>query len=831
MIEKRLLPASACRSASVSRVVFMVFLFAPAGILLPAQAWAQATLRGSVVSRHEGKPLSGAIVVLSDAAGKEQARTVSSGDGSFIFEAVPEGWVQIRALCRGFQETTEKVNLSMGRESVLTISMPLKGPTEIIEVSDRPIAQMTATTGGQNVLSVRILDRQPVKGDNFQALLPLLPGVIRGPDGRINIKGASAIQSALLISSSSATDPSTGNPGFELPADAIESIEVLPNPYSVEYGRFSSGVTQIQTRKGDTRWGFLINNFLPRYKWRDGTIMGVEHYTPRLSVGGPIRRNRLVLAQSFQYRLIRTPVPSLPVMERDQSLESFDSFTRLDANLSNIHSLSATVAIFPRKLDFVNLNSFNPKEATANMHNRGWQLAAQESAALGPTTLLESTWSIRSYDANIFGQGIEPMDVYPQGNQGNFFNSQTRRTRTVQWVESFSKFTKVRGGSHMIRLGIDLLYNSYAGSSTSRKINLYRADGSLGTSIKFSEETRQQINAVNLGAYAQDHWRIGDRWSIELGVRLDRDAFPSRINLAPRAGLAFSILPAGQGVIRGGAGLFFEQTPLNIAAFLDYEIQTSLHYADDGLTLVGQPMRWKHVRTPDPHTPNSFIWNVEYAQKLSGHWLLRTNHLQRTGRHEYLIDPIRSDPGSEYRLESRGRSRYWEVELTLRYLRNDNLNMSWSYVRSQSKADLNSYDNYFGNFRNPIIRPNEFAPAGTDVPHRLLYRAILEIPLKLVLSPIVEIRSGYPYAAVNELQDFVAPRNMAGRFPTLATLDVRVTRAFAFWKYTVELGARVYHLLNSFTPRDVQNNVDAPDYGVFYNTIPRNWGFTLQFRK
>ncbi len=64
-----------------------------------------------------------------------------------------------------------------------------------------------------------------------------------------------------------------------------------------------------------------------------------------------------------------------------------------------------------------------------------------------------------------------------------------------------------------------------------------------------------------------------------------------------------------------------------------------------------------------------------------------------------------------------------------------------------------------------------------------------------------------------------------------ATLDLRVVRPFRYKKWIVELGWRVYHLLNSFTPRDVQSNVDAPDFGTFYNTIPRDWGFTLQFRK
>jgi len=43
-------------------------------------------------------------------------------------------------------------------------------------------------------------------------------------------------------------------------------------------------------------------------------------------------------------------------------------------------------------------------------------------------------------------------------------------------------------------------------------------------------------------------------------------------------------------------------------------------------------------------------------------------------------------------------------------------------VRSHSTLDLNDYDQFFGNFRNPIIRPNERSLSSTDVPNRLIVR-------------------------------------------------------------------------------------------------------------
>ena len=57
------------------------------------------------------------------------------------------------------------------------------------------------------MLAGSVLDIAPLEGDDFQSLLPLLPGVVRGPDGRLRAKGGQATQGALQISSTSLIDP------------------------------------------------------------------------------------------------------------------------------------------------------------------------------------------------------------------------------------------------------------------------------------------------------------------------------------------------------------------------------------------------------------------------------------------------------------------------------------------------------------------------------------------------------------------------------------------------------------------------------------------------
>jgi len=58
-----------------------------------------------------------------------------------------------------------------------------------------------------------------------------LPGVGRGPDGHINLKGASNTQSGALVNGANVTDPATGAPAISLPIDVVSSVQVISDPY------------------------------------------------------------------------------------------------------------------------------------------------------------------------------------------------------------------------------------------------------------------------------------------------------------------------------------------------------------------------------------------------------------------------------------------------------------------------------------------------------------------------------------------------------------------------------------------------------------------------
>jgi len=88
-------------------------------------------------------------------------------------------------------------------------------------------------------------------GQDFQEALPLLPAVVRGPDGLIRIKGGRTDQTSTLVNTASVADPFTRQPALRLPVVAVQSVRLLSNPFSSEYRKFSSGVVEVKHPRWD----------------------------------------------------------------------------------------------------------------------------------------------------------------------------------------------------------------------------------------------------------------------------------------------------------------------------------------------------------------------------------------------------------------------------------------------------------------------------------------------------------------------------------------------------------------------------------------------------
>lgn len=676
--------------------------------------------------------------------GEILAKTTTDAAGQVTFPDVPPGRYVVKAARPGFSTTdSAPFDVAPGQSVDILLDIPITFVAPEVEVK-APLspAEVVQPVSASYMLLGSVLDVAPLQGDDFQSLLPLLPGVVRGPDGRLRAKGGQPTQGALQISSTSLIDPSTGDFDLQLPGQSLESVELLANPFSAEYGRFSTSVVQLRTRRGTNDWEIKPGNLMPRLRKRLSSIRGFE---PRFSIRGPLKRNRMFLAQDFQFRYVSDPVKSLPD-EPTIDLTSFDSFTRIDGVLSTRHSLGGLLVLFPRKVEHLAMDTFRPPEVTPEFNQGGLSVGAQDRFAISPSLVLESTVAVRAFEVDLTGQDGDRMTYTPESWRGVYFNDQERDVRSLQWVEALSISRDSWHGHHLFKVGLDFQRSSYDGSSISRLVELRRLEGTLAERIAFSGPTSQDVSAAELALFAQDRWRVGSRVTFDYGIRLDREDVIERVNWSPRAGVSIAVLPEGRAILRGGIGKFRQRTPLNVGAFGDFESRTISRF-DAGERLVGSPVTLRHVAAEDLRTPEAITGNVEWNQRFGRRVLLKANFLKRIGSHEYIVQPDAARGAIV--LDSRGESKYSELELTARYLGGERRDLSVSYVRSHGTADLNNYDQFFGNVRNPIIRDNENNLIPTDVPNRLLVRGSFGLPGKWILAPVIEIRSGFPWSAVN----------------------------------------------------------------------------------
>jgi len=801
-------------------------------VLAPAVAPAQVPggIRGTVTTQDGAVLLPGVQVTLGDTGSTATLAEATSDDrGGFRFPGLRPGLYRLRAFLSGFvPREIGPVTVVLGQEFEVAIDLVLEGVSESVEVAGKATVAATETATTKESLSGSLVDLAPLAGDTFQAMLPVLPGVVRASDGRINIKGGRSNESGLQVGGAVVTDPVTGEWGFNLPPEAVVSVDLQPNPYGAEFGRFASGLATIETRSGSNKWRFAANGLVPVPKVRHNVIRGIGSFGPRLSLSGAPVKERLFLHQSVRYQILKTHVRSQPEPRENILLREFESFTRVDWIPSGRHAVTGSfAAVSPWRMDYVTLNTFNPREVTPSVRQRGYTLALSDRSTLGANAFVEASFAQRDYEAEVWGQGASPMEIGVGGNRGNYFNDQRRLTATSQLSVSLTMARRGSSGEHLIKFGADVLRADFTGRSVSRPVFVRRADGSLSQSIEFSAASAQRLAGTDVAVFGQDRWRASDRLLLELGVRADRDGVLRRWHLAPRVGASVSVLPEGRAVVRGGAGLFVGRTPLNVGVFESYETPRVTRFAADGMTPAEPLLAYVH-RTGDAlRTPYGLTWNLELDQRLTSSVTVRLNHLRRTGRHEYILDVDRSAAIPALVLDSRGRSRYRETELTVQYSPRAGAELNVTYVRSRSEGDLNGFDGYYGNVRNPVVHQNEYGLTGIDVPNRLIVRGEVPLSRKWSISPLVELRNGFPYSAVDQDQQFVGPRNTAGRYPNLYTLDFGINRLIVFRKRETWIGFRFYHLLNTFTPRDVQNNIHAPDYGAFFNSIPRKLGFNF----
>jgi hypothetical protein len=800
----------------VSILLFVLPAFAQSG------SSASGSIRGDVFTKGtSGEPavLPGVVVVLRGPITKEAESDVK---GAFAVDSLPPGTYQIEANAPGLYAALE-VDVSAGTFSTVSVEMNVAAVTSTVNVtaSDAPPPEESAQ---QNTIAQSVAEKAPNREEKVESLLPLVPGVVRGPDGRINMKGAQATQAGWLVNSANVTDPATGGQAINLPIDVVSSVQVISNSYDPEYGKFTGAVSSVETRTSNMdKFHLSAQNLFPRARRRDGHIVGLGAVTPRITATGPIIKDRLAFTQSFEYRFVRTPVESLPPLQRDTKLESFDSFGQLDLKINDRQTATLSLAVFPQKLDFLGLNTFNPQPSTTNLHQRGFQVAAQHSLVRKSGALVSSRFAYEEFDANTFPNSHDPYRLLVETTEGGFFNRQNRDTDRAQWQEIYQSSPKHFYGDHQLKAGFDFSRSSYDGRQQFLPVDIVGVAGKTLQRIEFGAPTAFVVHQNEFAWFGGDQWTVVPRLTVNLGLRFDNDSVTDSTHTAPRLGLTLVLTKDRRTLLKAGGGLFYDRVPLNARAFPRFPDRTLATFDATGEIVSSVP--YSNVINGGLKNPRSETWNIEVDRQVMENLLVRIAYQQRNTVHDLVLNPETTENSNFLSLANNGRDFYREFQIAGRYQRGrQTLNVS--YVRSKATGDLNDFNQFFGNDPQSVIQPNSRGPLAFDAPNRFLTWGELNAPWKLMLMPVLDIHTGFPYSVVNERREFVGPRDDA-RFRRFNSFDLQVLRnlgvRFRGKEHTVKVGFGVFNLFNHANPRDVQNDLDSSRFGGFFNSAVRTF--------
>ncbi|MFY9553880.1 MAG: TonB-dependent receptor, partial [Blastocatellia bacterium] len=559
----------------VFRRLVALFIFG-AALLVPMSAPSQQT--GSairVIALDEfDKPVQGVHVEVK-LKGAVVATTVTNEKGEAELPKLLPGTYEILVSKDTFEPLTQTdVGLTSGTPVEVRFTMIPKVQLKDVVVNvqagtETPIekgASPAAELGRAEVKNI------PAKPATVTDTLPLIPGVVRSSEGEIKISGTGEHRSALVVNTADVTDPATGQFGVTVPVDSVETIEVFKTPYLAQFGRFTAGVVSVETRRGGDKWNFELNDPLPEFRIRSGHLRGIREASPRIVFNGPLVANKFYFSEGLEYDLQKRPDRTLPFPFNESKQESLNSFTQLDYILSPANTLSGTFHVAPRQMQFVNLNFFNPQPVTPTFSAHDYTGTVIDRWTIG-NNLLESTLAIKRFSGDVWGQGEANMVLAPAGNSGNYFSQQRRRASRAEWIEVYSLSPIDFYGAHNLKFGSSVTRTGNRGDFAARPVEIRDNTGNLLKRIDWVGGHTFNRHDLELAFFAQDHWVLAPRFSVDVGTRFERQGITETVRVAPRIGLAWQPFNHQQTTVRGGFGLFYDRVPLSVFAFTSYPEQ------------------------------------------------------------------------------------------------------------------------------------------------------------------------------------------------------------------------------------------------------------------
>jgi outer membrane receptor protein involved in Fe transport len=272
---------------------------------------ALGTLRGAVLDQQGGAlPGVSLVAVQVDTNTSQTAQT--GPNGQYVLPNLRPGKYEITVELSGFVTVKQALELRVGQDLTVNVTMKLGGVAENVTVVANSITVETQSTLA-TVITNKQIDDLPTVSRDFSALATISPGATTstatgtGQGTGVSISGQRPFTNGIVVDGASNQMQFYGRQSNDFPQDWIQEFQVLTNSFSAEYGQAAGGMLNVITRSGSNSikgrgYGFFRDDkfdqppFSGRYT---GTTPIFLSSTPPFDqqryggfLGGPLVKNR-----------------------------------------------------------------------------------------------------------------------------------------------------------------------------------------------------------------------------------------------------------------------------------------------------------------------------------------------------------------------------------------------------------------------------------------------------------------------------------------------------------------------------------------------------------
>ena len=612
------------------------------------------TLTGTVAGKitdEQGGVLPGVTVTLTGRTGSQTQ--VTDARGEYRFLGLTPGTYNVKAELQGFRPKEQAgVEVGLSKTAEVSLAMSVGGLTETVDVVANSVMIDTTTTATDTNMSQDLLFSMPISHNNpAVSILAYMPGVTDGSA----FGGASDGANSLMLDGVDTRDPEGGTAWTFYNYNIIDEVQVGGLGQTAEYGGFTGAVINTITKSGGNRFSSLSeyrytnnNGFFSTSNANSsfiaqnpslGTsvqVLSMKDYTVQL--GGPIKKDKIFFFASIQRYHIEQYNP--PVRTETSPRFNLKLTFQPTSNDNIITSLQYD------QYNQTGRTGFIPGYAISN-HN---QTIDQDSPEIiyninyrkvfNASTFLEAKfmgwWGY--YDLNPVSQAPTHYDGGTGAYSGGAgYTAQYARTRN-QLNAAVSKYAQF-AGTHNFKFGMEIERSSirdrfqYSGG-----LEYYDYYGAPSSAYGYSYDLQGKSKRESY--YAQDQWKVMNRLTLNLGLRVDHVAGEATTTGAtlyntwsygPRLGFAFDLSGKGTSVIRGYYGKLYDG-----AVFSSWSravpglTPTNYYYWDGESYYLGKTVaRTYNVDTNNIKHPEVTEFNASWEQQFMKQFKLTVTGIAR----------------------------------------------------------------------------------------------------------------------------------------------------------------------------------------------------------